>query len=284
MDALRSSNLNNILSTSSPTGIQLEPIDNSKVNSLVESFKNLNKSEQILFLTRIGGGPPTRLELEDTRNWLRANFVEDEMVALPKEEVYAMYRDHATEKGIKPVSTADFGKVVRQVFHKVKARRLGQRGQSRYCYANIRRKTKPDEPLLPLISPVELQEEFSTSAFLTTIGKLFGSEFKSLEEVGLLMAQQGQCHQNGVDKGNTNGKLRCPQKRLESPSTVIIEKGILKREDSCDEMAMYFRTDSPSTPTTSTSSPPQWRSSSATHVNFKIPTTQATPPLFFLQH
>jgi hypothetical protein len=31
--------------------------------------------------------PPTRLELEETRNWLRANFLEDEMVALPKEEV-----------------------------------------------------------------------------------------------------------------------------------------------------------------------------------------------------
>lgn len=30
-----------------------------------------------------------------------------------------MYRDHAMEKGIKAVSTADFGKVVRQVFHKV---------------------------------------------------------------------------------------------------------------------------------------------------------------------
>ena len=56
MDSLRSNTLNNILSTTTTANIQMDPIDNTKVNTLVESFKNLNKSEMVLFLTRIGGG------------------------------------------------------------------------------------------------------------------------------------------------------------------------------------------------------------------------------------
>ena len=100
---------------------------------------------------------------------------------------------------------------------KVKARRLGQRGQSRYCYANIRRKTKPDEPMLPSINSVEIKEEYDTESFISTCGKLFGVEFKSLEEVGVVMSQQSPCLGMSCvqEKVNVNGhgKVRCLQKR-----------------------------------------------------------------------
>ncbi len=57
MESLRSNALTHLLTTTtSPSALQMEPIDSTKVQALVESFKNLNKSEMVLFLTRIGGG------------------------------------------------------------------------------------------------------------------------------------------------------------------------------------------------------------------------------------
>ena len=62
---------------------------------------------------------PTGLELQKTIAWLRANFLEDYAVAIPKEDVYFLYTTQALRDGLKPVSTADFGKLVRQVFPEV---------------------------------------------------------------------------------------------------------------------------------------------------------------------
>jgi len=46
-----------------------------------------------------------------------------------------LYRVYCERLSIKPLSTADFGKVMKQVFPGVRPRRLGTRGNSRYCYA-----------------------------------------------------------------------------------------------------------------------------------------------------
>lgn len=53
---------------------------------------------------------------------------------------------------IKPLSTADFGKVMKQVFPGIRPRRLGTRGHSRYCYAAMRKATKLAAPKLPDLS------------------------------------------------------------------------------------------------------------------------------------
>lgn len=53
---------------------------------------------------------------------------------------------------MKPLSTADFGKVMKQVYPRVRPRRLGTRGNSRYCYAGMRKRIKLDPPTLPKIS------------------------------------------------------------------------------------------------------------------------------------
>ena len=58
---------------------------------------------------------------------------------------------------IKPLSTADFGKVMKQVFPEIKPRRLGTRGHSRYCYAAMRKTTKLSPPNLP-----KMKSEFNT--------------------------------------------------------------------------------------------------------------------------
>lgn len=74
-------------------------------------------------------------------------------MALPKEEVYSLYKHEFLRVNEKPISTADFGKLMRQVFPDVKARRLGQRGQSKYCYANIRKRSEIEKPALPTPLP-----------------------------------------------------------------------------------------------------------------------------------
>ncbi|VDP91150.1 unnamed protein product [Echinostoma caproni] len=50
---------------------------------------------------------------------------------------------------MKTLNTADFGKVMKRAFPNVKPRRLGQRGQSRYCYGGMRKKTEVKPPYLP---------------------------------------------------------------------------------------------------------------------------------------
>lgn len=61
-------------------------------------------------------------------------------------------RGHCTRIAIKPLSTADFGKVMKQVFPDIRPRRLGTRGHSRYCYAAMRKATRLDPPKMPDIS------------------------------------------------------------------------------------------------------------------------------------
>lgn len=56
---------------------------------------------------------------------------------------------YCEREGMKPLSTADFGKVMKQIFPSLRPRRLGTRGNSRYCYAAMRKTTKLECPLLP---------------------------------------------------------------------------------------------------------------------------------------
>lgn len=63
---------------------------------------------------------------------------------------------------IKPLSTADFGKVMKQVFPGIRPRRLGTRGHSRYCYAAMRKATKLAAPKLPDLSSSSTSTSGST--------------------------------------------------------------------------------------------------------------------------
>lgn len=110
----------------------------------------------------------SRTEISQTIMWIRTHLEEDPELSLPKQEVYNEYtyvittethknskiiiepfRMHCNNNKMKPLSTADFGKVMKQVYPSVRPRRLGTRGNSRYCYAGLRKRFKLEVPQLP---------------------------------------------------------------------------------------------------------------------------------------
>ncbi|GCB62437.1 hypothetical protein scyTo_0013067 [Scyliorhinus torazame] len=58
-------------------------------------------------------------------------------ICLPRCELYAHYQDFCQRREFKSISAASFGKLIRQQFPKLKTRRLGTRGQSKYHYYGI---------------------------------------------------------------------------------------------------------------------------------------------------
>ncbi|XP_033208716.1 uncharacterized protein LOC117167696 [Belonocnema kinseyi] len=99
-----------------------------------------------------------RYEIHQTIMWIRTHLEEDPDVSLPKQEVYDEYNMFCVRNSMKPLSTADFGKVMKQVYPRVRPRRLGTRGNSRYCYAGMRKKIKLDHPKLPVITGLQADE------------------------------------------------------------------------------------------------------------------------------
>ncbi|KAH8271453.1 hypothetical protein KR018_011714, partial [Drosophila ironensis] len=97
----------------------------------------------------------TRSEINHTINWVRSHLEHDAQVSIPKQDVYNDYIAYCERLSIKPLSTADFGKVMKQVFPGVRPRRLGTRGNSRYCYAAMRKTTKLTPPQLPQLCKSE---------------------------------------------------------------------------------------------------------------------------------
>ncbi|KAG8180494.1 hypothetical protein JTE90_007452 [Oedothorax gibbosus] len=81
--------------------------------------------------------------------WIQSHFEEDPDVSLPKQEVYNEYQAYCQMTGTECLCAADFGKVMKQIFPSVKPRRLGTRGNSRYCYSGLRKKLKLESPGLP---------------------------------------------------------------------------------------------------------------------------------------
>ncbi|NWT34464.1 RFX5 protein, partial [Cardinalis cardinalis] len=87
-------------------------------------------------------------------SWIRNHLEEHTDTCLPKQDVYDAYKRYCDNLGCRPLSTANFGKIIREIFPNIKARRLGGRGQSKYpslpyCYGGIRRKTVVSLPPLP---------------------------------------------------------------------------------------------------------------------------------------
>ncbi|XP_011875171.1 PREDICTED: uncharacterized protein LOC105566068 [Vollenhovia emeryi] len=99
-----------------------------------------------------------RYEIHQTIMWIKTHLEEDPDVSLPKQEVYDEYNMYCIRNSMKPLSTADFGKVMKQVYPRVRPRRLGTRGNSRYCYAGMRKRIKLGPPTLPKISGSESEE------------------------------------------------------------------------------------------------------------------------------
>jgi regulatory factor X 1/2/3 len=73
-----------------------------------------------------------------TYQWLTQNFELAEGESLPRSTAYKHYLRHCKEEKKDPVSAAIFGKKLLAVFRKLKSRRLGARGKTKYHYYGIR--------------------------------------------------------------------------------------------------------------------------------------------------
>ncbi|KFU94275.1 DNA-binding protein RFX5, partial [Chaetura pelagica] len=82
-------------------------------------------------------------------NWIRDHLEEHTETCVPKQDVYDAYKRYGDNLCCRPLSTANFGKIIREIFPNIKARRLGGRGQSKYFSIGIRRKTVVSLPPLP---------------------------------------------------------------------------------------------------------------------------------------
>jgi hypothetical protein len=91
-------------------------------------------------------------------NWLLGNFTPSEHSHIARETIYRQYCDHCETIGSPSVNPASFGKIIRCVYPNLATRRLGTRGNSKYCslwkvniryhYYGIRSKTDQNMPNL----------------------------------------------------------------------------------------------------------------------------------------
>lgn len=137
-----------------------------KIQCLLDQVYGLLPIEQLLLYLKLpteqtGAVDPlrqsmnplgSRSEINQTIIWIQTHLEEDKELSLQKKGVYDDYVSFCEPNGIKPLSTADFGKVMKQVYPNVRPRRLGTRGQSKYCYSGLRSRVKLDAPLLPDLS------------------------------------------------------------------------------------------------------------------------------------
>ncbi|XP_061191008.1 uncharacterized protein LOC133199164 [Saccostrea echinata] len=138
-----------------------------KIDRLLGEIKNLSDVEKFVLYLKLPTGDTSSEELRRTPTpyskqanrveqslaytWIKSHLEEDIEICLPKQEVYDEYKLYCENHSLVPLCNADFGKLMKTVFPNVKPRRLGQRGQSRYCYGGLRKKLDVEAPSLPEI-------------------------------------------------------------------------------------------------------------------------------------
>lgn len=149
----------------------------NKVDTILRDVQQFSDNDKLYLYLQLPSGPSAGEKSGDsnsvntadqlhTCNWIRSHLEEHADTCLPKQDVYETYRKHCENLQQRPLSAANFGKIIRDIFPNIKARRLGGRGQSKYCYSGIRRKTVLNMPLLPNLDlkndPSELTELVQT--------------------------------------------------------------------------------------------------------------------------
>ncbi|MGH0150655.1 UNVERIFIED_CONTAM: hypothetical protein FKN15_033952 [Acipenser sinensis] len=107
-------------------------------------------------------------------SWIRSHLEEHTDTCLPKQDVYESYKRYCDNLQYRALSAANFGKIIRDVFPNIKARRLGGRGHG------IRRKTVLNMPLLPSLDlkndPSSTERQCLESSELTELVQTYNSE------------------------------------------------------------------------------------------------------------
>lgn len=78
---------------------------------------------------------------------------------------------YCAREDVKPLSTADFGKVMKQFFPSIRPRRLGTRGNFRYCYAVMRKTTNLESNRISFSYFFRLKVAFMQNSHLGSIEK-----------------------------------------------------------------------------------------------------------------
>ncbi|XP_052011103.1 DNA-binding protein RFX7-like [Xyrauchen texanus] len=134
----------------------------SKVDCILQDVEKLTDIEKLYLYLKLPSGPSSGNEKSEQSpmtssraqqmhafSWIRNHLQEHPETSLPKQEVYDEYKSYCDSLGYNALSAADFGKIMKNVFPNMKARRLGMRGKSKYCYSGLRKKTFVHMPSLP---------------------------------------------------------------------------------------------------------------------------------------
>ncbi|RWS31163.1 uncharacterized protein B4U80_10324 [Leptotrombidium deliense] len=192
-----------------------------KINSIINEIGQLSDIEKLLLYLQLpsgtsydidplkqkGPGNPfgkkADVEVAQTWTWIQSHLEEDPSTSLPKHEVYEEYRCFCQASKFEPLCVADFGKAMKQIFPRVKPRRLGQRGNSKYCYSGLKKKLVVESPSLPDLDLLRtddekcnsslngeetekvLSEDFtSVQVVVEWAEKFFSQQFKTIKDLG----------------------------------------------------------------------------------------------------
>ncbi|NXX97449.1 RFX5 protein, partial [Centropus bengalensis] len=157
----------------------------SKVEAILQDVQKFSDSEKLYLYLQLPSGPSggeksgldlsslSTAEYMHTCNWIRNHLEEHTDTCLPKQDVYDAYKRYCDSLCCRPLSAANFGKIIREIFPNIKARRLGGRGQSKYPSAGIRTKTVVSLPPLPSL---DLKVTETQQSELTDLVQSYSSE------------------------------------------------------------------------------------------------------------
>ncbi|XP_035992276.1 DNA-binding protein RFX7-like [Fundulus heteroclitus] len=136
----------------------------SKVENILQDVEKFSDIEKLYLYLKLPTGPSSSAEKSDQSalsssrtqqmhafGWIRDHLEEYPETSLPKQEVYDEYKSFCDNLNYHPLSAADFGKMMKNVFPNMKARRLGMRGKSKYCYSGLRKRPFVHMPSLPTL-------------------------------------------------------------------------------------------------------------------------------------
>lgn len=134
----------------------------SKVENILQDVEKFSDIEKLYLYLKLPSGPSSgtdkcdqsaltssRTQQMHAFNWILNHLEEYPETSLPKQEVYDEYKSFCDNLNYHPLSAADFGKMMKNVFPNMKARRLGMRGKSKYCYSGLRKRPLVHVPSLP---------------------------------------------------------------------------------------------------------------------------------------
>ncbi|KAG5842727.1 hypothetical protein ANANG_G00180780 [Anguilla anguilla] len=120
----------------------------SKVDFILQEVQRFSDSDKLYLYLQLPSGPGTTEKSGGDSNsfntsdqlhacnWIRSHLEEHADTCLPKQDVYEAYRRYCDNLQYRSLSAANFGKIIRDIFPNIKARRLGGRGQSKYPFAS----------------------------------------------------------------------------------------------------------------------------------------------------